>query len=119
MYTKQILAIFSLFTSMALAAPAGEVGDVSSRDVGDLEKRAANFNMYGGDGCRDQVHGYFHPDGTGWRCYPVPAGKRSIHVVGSCNVVTWSGTNCRGGSAVITQGDGCRTILYGSVSVDC
>jgi hypothetical protein len=82
MYPKQILAIFSLFTSMVLAAPAGEVEDVSSRDVGDLEKRAANFNMYGGDGCTGQVHGYFHGDGTGFRCYPVPAGKRSIHVVG-------------------------------------
>ena len=82
MQTKQILAIFSLFTSIAVAAPAGEVEDVSARDVGDLEKRSANFNMYGGDGCTGQVHGFFHADGTGYRCYPVPAPKRSIHVVG-------------------------------------
>jgi hypothetical protein len=84
MHTNQILAIFSLFTSMALAAPAPavEVADVSARDAGDLAKRYASFNMYGGDNCRDQVHGYFHADGTGFRCYPVPAGKRSIHNVG-------------------------------------
>lgn len=71
-----------MFTSIALAAPAGEVGDVSSRDVGDLEKRSANFDMFGGDRCTDQVHGYFHADRTGYRCYPVPAGKRSIRVLG-------------------------------------
>ncbi|KAH6641842.1 hypothetical protein F5144DRAFT_627802 [Chaetomium tenue] len=86
MQTKQILAIFSIFSSMALAAPAGEVGDVSSRDVGDPEKRSANFDMFGGDRCTDQVHGYFHASGTGYRCYPVPAGKRSIRVLGSCSV---------------------------------
>jgi hypothetical protein len=166
MHTKQILALFSFFSSMALAAPAGEVEDLSARDAGDLAKRSATFNMYGGDRCTDQVHGFFHPDGAGYRCYPVPAGKRSIHLVGryvshvhthtyasahahskpiflffpllnirvdkqtrkanvclvqilSCNVYTWSGTNCRGGSALVTQGDGCRNILYGSVSVDC
>ncbi|KAK3290994.1 uncharacterized protein B0H64DRAFT_378302 [Chaetomium fimeti] len=119
MHTKQILAIFSLFTSLAVAAPAGEVGDVSPRDASDLEKRSANFTMYGGDRCTDEVHTYFHQDGTGFRCYPVPAGKRSIRVFGSCSVRTWSGTDCRGGSAVITERDGCVTILYGSVSVDC
>lgn len=37
----------------------------------------------------------------------------------SCSVQTWSGTDCRGGSAVITERDGCVTILYGSVSVNC
>lgn len=82
MHTKQILAIFSMFTSIALAAPAGEVGDVSSRDVGDLEKRSANFDMFGGDRCTGGVHGYFHADRTGYRCYPVPANKRSIRVLG-------------------------------------
>lgn len=85
MHTKQILAIFSLFVSMAMAAPAAEVEDISAREAseaGDIEKRAANFNMYGGDGCTGQVHGFFHADGTGFRCYPVPAGKRAIHVVG-------------------------------------
>ncbi|KAK4098299.1 hypothetical protein N658DRAFT_526359 [Parathielavia hyrcaniae] len=119
MHPKQILAVFTVFTSMAQAAPAHGVEDVSAREAGELETRAATFNMYGGDGCTGSVHGYHHADGTGYRCYRVPSPKRSIHNVGSCNLRTWSGVDCRGSSAVITQSQGCRTILYGSVSVDC
>ena len=36
----------------------------------------------------------------------------------SCNVQTWSGTNC-GGSSVIIRPNSCRNVLYGSVSVNC
>ena len=35
----------------------------------------------------------------------------------SCAIRTWSGTNCQGSSAGV--GNGCTTILYGSVSVNC
>ena len=82
MLTKQILAIFTLFASMALAAPAGEGEGGSAHDVGDLEKRSPTFYMYGGDGCTGQVHVYTHPDGTAFRCYPVPAAKRAIQFTG-------------------------------------
>ncbi len=82
MLAQKILVIFTIFSSMALAAPAGESEDVSAHDISDLEKRSPTFFMYGGDGCTGQVHAYTHPDGTAFRCYPVPAAKRAIRFTG-------------------------------------
>lgn len=91
MLAKQFLALASLIT-LAMAAPAAEVTERSDVLVGTpidnatvaergLDKRGSvTIIMFGGDGCTGQQHSIVQNSGT--LCYPVPAGKRSIHGVG-------------------------------------
>ena len=92
MLAKQFLAVASLIT-MAMAAPATEVAERSNILVGypvdnttlversELDKRAViTIIVYGGDGCTGEQHAVVQDTGT--LCYPMPAGKRSLHGVG-------------------------------------
>ncbi|KAM7199030.1 hypothetical protein V8F33_004767 [Rhypophila sp. PSN 637] len=108
-FTKNLVALAGFF-ALAMAAPAAEA------EAANLVTRGTvTVTTYSGDICNGSSDRVTITNG-GYRCFPV-SNKRSIGVTGDCTVVTWSGTDCRGGS--YRAGQGCSSVLYGSVSIQC
>ncbi|KAM7212385.1 hypothetical protein V8F06_012218 [Rhypophila decipiens] len=116
-FTKNLVALAGFF-ALTMAAPAAEpeAAPAAVEEAANLVARGTvTVTTYSGDVCNGSSDRVTITNG-GYRCFPV-SNKRSIGMTGDCTVITWSGTDCRGGS--YRAGQGCSSVLYGSVSIQC
>ncbi|KAK7984289.1 Methyltransferase OMS1 [Apiospora arundinis] len=111
MHFQNAFAVLGFLESFAIASPA------ANASPNKLETRGtATVSIFHGDGCTNQADSFTIYQG-GYRCAPY-SNARSISLSNSgCSVKTWSGGNCQGSSKGV--GNGCNSILFGSVSIQC
>ncbi|KAM7200371.1 hypothetical protein V8F20_005348 [Naviculisporaceae sp. PSN 640] len=116
-FTKNLIALAGFF-ALATAAPAAEPEAAPApldESAALVPRGTVTVTAYSGDVCNGAADRVTLTNG-GYRCWVV-SGKRSIGMTGDCTVITWSGNDCRGSS--YRAGQGCSSVLYGSVSIQC
>ncbi|KAK0745141.1 hypothetical protein B0T21DRAFT_408190 [Apiosordaria backusii] len=115
---KNLMALVALLP-LALAAPAPEAAEsqLEAKFESDVSILGTVIvTTYSGDACSGSNQQVTVTSG-GYRCFAV-SNKRSIGISGTCRVTTWSGGDCRGSNFVAPY-QGCFSVLYGSVSIEC